>query len=384
MHPPRSATSPSLVALALSALLAALPLHGLEAQQTARDTAAAPAAEEPTFNPIVHAMVFGDATYLATERKIPSGFLMGQAVGHLVVGLTDRLAYFGEVTLTSQPTGYAVELERSILRYDFTDALKLSVGRYHTPIGYWNTAFHHGTWLQTTVSRPEMVKYGSQFVPTHFVGSMVEGSLSSDGLGLGYMLGAGNGRASTISRAGDAGDPNSGRAITASLSARPAALFGLLLGGGYYRDRVSPATGPAADEGISSAYITWQHESPEFIAEYVDVRHMPVLGGATTGNHGYYVQLAYRLPGAARQFKPYARTEKLVTSSADVIFAPLALGYTGTLGGVRYDFAPFAALKAEFRREQFQGHEWTNGAYLNASFTIPNLVGGDSNPMTHL
>lgn len=367
--------------VALLALSAILPAS---AQRATPDTASAPPANAP-FNPTVHAMFFGDASYVATDRAIPSGFVIGQAVGHLIASLTDRLAFFGEVTLSSQPAGgYTIELERSILRYDVNDALKLSGGRYHTPIGYWNTAFHHGTWLQTTVARPEMVKYGSQFIPTHFVGAMAEGSVPAGDLGLGYMLGVGNGRASTISRAGDAGDPNSGRAITAAISAQPVALFGLQVGGGYYRDRVTPTAGAAANEGISSAYVAWQRESPELIAEYADVRHTPIAGGNTADNHAFYVQVAYRLPGAASQFKPYARTEKLVTSSSDVVFAPLALGYTGTLGGVRYDFAPFAALKAEFRREQFQGKEWTKSAYLNVSFTIPNVIGGDSAPMGHL
>lgn len=373
----------SLGSATLMALLTLAPLRDGSAQRAVADTTAAEPASEPTFNPVVHAMIFGDASYLATDRAIPSGFLLGQAVGHVVASLTDRLAFFGEVTLSSQPTGYGVEVERSILRYDVTDALKLSAGRYHTPVGYWNTAFHHGTWLQTSVSRPEMVKYGSQFIPTHFVGAMAEGNLPGGELGLGYMLGVGNGRGTTISRAGDAGDPNSGRAIAGALTARPAALFGLVLGGGYYRDRVTPATGPAADEGIASAFVAWQRESPEFIAEYADVRHTPATGGDAADNHASYVQVGYRLPGIAHAFKPYLRTEKVVTSASDVIFAPLSLGYTGTLGGVRYDFAPFAALKAEFRSEQFQGREWTKSVYLNMSFTIPNVVGGDAEPMAH-
>ena len=376
---------PSLRSATVVALIALCPIHLASAQRTAPDTTSPPSTSATLFSPTVRAMFFGDASYVASDRAIPSGFVMGQAVGHLIASLTDRLAFFGEVSLSAQPAGgYTIELERSMLRYDVSDALKLSGGRYHTPIGFWNTAYHHGTWLQTTVARPEMVKYGSQFIPTHFVGAMAEGNVPVGELGLGYMLGVGNGRASTISRAGDAGDPNSGRAITAAVSARPAALFGLQLGGGYYRDRVTPATGPDANEGISSAYVAWQGESPELIAEYADVRHTPVAGGNTADNHAFYVQVAYRLPGAASQFKPYARTEKLVTSSGDVIFAPLALGYTGTLGGVRYDFAPFAALKAEFRREQFQGKEWTKSFYLNVSFTIPNVIGGDSEPMGHL
>lgn len=373
----------SLRRVALAALVSFVPLAVASAQRTSADTTTAPAAASaPVFNPTVHAMVFGDASYLATERSIPSGFVMGQAVGHLIASLTDRLAYFGEVTLSPQPTGYTVELERSILRYDFTDAFKLSGGRFHTPIGFWNTAFHHGTWLQTTVSRPEMVKYGSQFIPTHFVGAMTEGNVPVGNFGLGYSFGVGNGRASIISRAGDAGDPTSNRAVTASLSLRPSMLYGLQFGGSYYKDRVAPATGGAADEGISSAYVAWQHESPELIAEYIDVRHTPV-GAGTDDNHGFYVQGAYRLPGAAHDFKPYARTERIVTSPNDPVFLPLALGYVGNLGGVRYDFAPFAALKAEFRSEHFQGKPWTKSFLLNASFTIPSLFPGDAEPMVH-
>jgi len=38
-----------------------------------------------------------------------------------------------------------------LIRYDYNDFFKLSFGRYHTPINYWNTAFHHGLWLQTTI-----------------------------------------------------------------------------------------------------------------------------------------------------------------------------------------------------------------------------------------
>ncbi len=376
---------PTLTSLAIWALL---PSASLVAQQPGASSAPAPAAakDADAFSPSAHVMVFGDATYLATDRAIPSGFLIGQTVGHLIASLTERLAYFGEVTASSSSSGYSVEVERSILRYDVADALKISGGRYHTPVGYWNTNYHHGTWLQTTVARPEMVKYGSQFIPTHFVGAMAEGTVPAGDLGLGYIVGVGNGRGATISRAGDAGDANSNRAWTAAVSVRPSSLFGLQAGAGYYSDRLStPApTVVTAKEGIASGYVAWQRERPEFIAEYALVRHTPVSGGATTSNHGYYVQLGYRLPGDASAWKPYVRTEEVVTSPTDAIFTPLALGYKGTLGGLRYDFAPYAALKLEYRREQFQGKEWSNGVYLNASFTIPGLGSGEGNPMGHI
>jgi hypothetical protein len=365
---------PLAVAVAFTCLAFAPRAH---AQDT---TSTQPAPQAMPAMPVVRAMLFGDATYLATDRKIPAGFQLGQMVGHVIVSFDDRLNYFGEFSATAQPTGYAFEVERSILRYDFSDAVKLSVGRYHTPVGYWNTAFHHGTWLQTTVSRPEMIKFGSQLIPTHFVGAFAEGNLPSEQLGLQYMAGVGNGRGSVISRAGDAGDVNGNRAWTLALSARPAALFGMQVGADYYHDRVSETAGPQATEGISSAYVAWQRERPEFIAEYAMIDHTPVTGGATTHNHAGYVQLAYRLTGAARQWKPYVRAERTTIARGDVIFAPLDLGYDGGIAGVRYDFTSFAALKAEYRRERFETHDWSNGAYVQASFTVPDLGGGDHNP----
>jgi hypothetical protein len=343
---------------------------------------AASAAQDAPPTIAVHALLFGDASYVTTDRKIPAGFSLGQLVGHINASLSDRLTFFGELSATAQSTGYAFEVERSILRYDFSDVFKISAGRYHTPIGFWNTAFHHGAWLQTTVSRPEMIKFGSQLIPTHFVGAFAEGNLPSGDLGLGYMLGVGNGRGATISRGGDAADVNGSRALSASIYARPASLYGVQVGAGYYHDRVTPATTPGATEGIASAYVASERERPEFIAEYARIDHSPLAGGPTTSNNTGYAQLAYRLTGDARAFKPYVRAERISTAANDVVYAPLALGYTGLIGGTRYDFASYAALKGELRREKFQGASWSNGLYLQVSFTVPDLGGGDG-PMTH-
>jgi hypothetical protein len=332
-------------------------------------------------SPTVHALLFGDATYIATDRKIPAGFSLGQLVGHINASLDDHLTFFSELSATAQPTGYAFEVERSILRYDFNDAVKLSVGRYHTPIGYWNTAFHHGSWLQTTVSRPEMIKFGSQLIPTHFVGAFAEGNLPSGNLGLSYMIGVGNGRGNTISRGGDAGDVNGSRAVSVSLFARPISIFGLQAGAGYYHDRVTPPLIAGANEGISSAYVAWERERPEVIVDYARIDHDPLGAGPSTTNHAGYAQLGYRLTGAAHEWKPYVRAERVSTAANDVIYGPLDLGYTGFIAGTRYDFAEYAALKAEVRREKFQGFGWSRGLYVQAAFTVPDLGGGDHNSM---
>ena len=188
-----------------------------------------------------------------------------------------------------------------ILRFDQSDRLKVSFGRYHTPINYWNTAFHHGQWLQTTIARPEMIQFGGRFLPVHFVGGLVEGSVPAGGLNLNYKAGVGNGRASVISRGGDAGDINGDRAWLANVFAKPDTVFGLEFGGSVYGDSVTLADAREFHEQIVSGYVVWQKEDPELIAEFAGVRHR-------RGRHGDATHLEPRVstcrrPTGCRSFK---------------------------------------------------------------------------------
>lgn len=94
------------------------------------------------------------------------------------------------------PFGAPARLRRRQLRGDgkprYNDHLKVSVWRYHAPVAYCSTACHRGSWLQTTIFRPDMFKE-EWFQPDHFVGAFVEGTLLSRA-GLGYIAGYGNGR----------------------------------------------------------------------------------------------------------------------------------------------------------------------------------------------
>src|SRR5881396_2667934 len=203
----------------------------------------------------------------ATDQKgNHSGFSEGQFTMHLVSALAPKVNFFGEVTLTARPdagigappaTGFNAEVERSIIRFDQSDMFKVSFGRYHTPINWWNTSFHHGQWLQTTVSRPEMVQFGGRFIPVHFVGALVEGTVPARGLNLSYNAGLGNGRGPVISRAGDAGDSDNNRAWLANISARPDAVYGLQFGGAVYQDRINVADDLGFREWITSAHVVW-------------------------------------------------------------------------------------------------------------------------------
>jgi hypothetical protein len=297
--------------------------------------------------------------------------------------LSDRVSYFGEISFTARSDaglgsprtpGFDAEIERSIIRYDYSDYLKLSFGRYHTPINYWNTAYHHGQWLQTSISRPEMTQFGGSFIPVHFIGGLVEGAIPAGGLNLNYNAGVGNGRSNVLSRGGDFGDVNNNKAWLANAFIKPDGIEGLQVGGSVYRDKTSlvRAVGPGEfNETIAAAHVVYLGRGPEVIAEVANARHERTAGSLGTANSlAWYGQFAYRIPAMNRLWKPYYRYEWIRVPVADEMFRGFVPGLRGSTLGVRYDFTSFAAMKFEFRSITRPGQPRFNGGFVQTSFTF--------------
>jgi hypothetical protein len=349
-------------------------MAGMDHPQTSNTaTQEAAVQEAETHYPSLAIRGFGDVDFSATDQKGSlSGFNLGQFDLHLASPLSRKVSYFGEITFTAQPASYSVEVERTIIRYDYDDYFKLSFGKYHTPISYWNTAFHHGTWLQTTITRPEMVKIGGIFIPVHFVGLLSEGSIPSGGLHLAYQVGLGNGRSVPISRAGDGGDFNNNRAFLANVFARPAGLYGFQLGGSFYRDEFRVANGHNVREWIASTHIIWTKESPEFLAEFANSHHQDLMTAQVFNTPAFYVQVAYRLPWFERSLKPYYRYDYVQPLPLELIPAgALGTEYKGSTVGIRYDISNFAAFKSEYRYfRRLTSEPRVNGVFFQTSFTF--------------
>jgi hypothetical protein len=302
---------------------------------------------------------FADVNFSAMEHvEGPRGFSLGQLALHFTSELSPRVTFFGEISFTARSdagtgtppaTGFNTEVERLILRFDQSDRLKVSFGRYHTPINYWNTAFHHGQWLQTTIARPEMIQFGGRFLPVHFVGGLVEGSIPAGGWNLNYKGGVGNGRASVISRAGDPGDSNGDRAWLGNVFSKPDKPFGIEFGGSIYDDVVTLSDAREFRERIVSGYAVWNKENPEIIFEIAGVRHEATATSLVTWSQGYYIQTAYRLPAFNRVLKPYYRFEHIGIDDDDGMFTTVPRLDDSSIVGVRYDASLFAAIKGEYR-----------------------------------
>lgn len=324
---------------------------------------------------------FGNVDFSAQNRSEGArGFSEGQFVLHLAAALSPRVNFFGELSFTpradagtSSPpaTGFNAEVERVIIRFDHSDRLKVSFGRYHTPINWWNTAYHHGAWLQTTINRPEMTQFGGRVIPVHFVGALVEGGVPAGGVTLHYQAGVGNGRGNVISRGGDAGDNDARPAYVLNVFAKPDKMFNLQAGGSLYIDRVSVPGQPQFDERITAGHVIWQREDPEVIAEVAHIRHQRVsTPSPSTSSLAYYVQAAYRLTGRAHLWKPYYRFEHIDVDTTDSVFAGVP-SLDGSTLGVRFDISTYAAIKSEVRaRRRVENQPRTNGWFLQICFTF--------------
>ncbi|MFT5124180.1 MAG: hypothetical protein ACI9TH_003555 [Kiritimatiellia bacterium] len=302
---------------------------------------------------------FADINYAerSNDKTDSSNFSQGQLTLHLTSPISDHFTFFSEITMTasgaaatdSHEDTYDLEVQRGVIKYTHSDLLNLSAGRYHTPINYWNKTYHHGLWLQTPVTRPEMIRFGGGFIPDHFEGALAEGSHGSTLGRFGYTLGVGNGRSEVITRAGDRVDVNENRAWVAGVSASPRVPGDLEFGISTYVDKIEQEEGAPVDEAIYDAYLVWQIMAIEFFAEFAEVQHEPTDAMmADTDSDAYTVMLAYTLPAYEGILTPYVRFDDLSIHNEDTVFAGLR-DVEGYSVGIRVDAADLLALKFEYR-----------------------------------
>ena len=303
------------------------------------------------FAPQFKIHLFADMKYAAVDTLgSRNGFSLGQFDLFGRSDLSDAMSVIAEATLTALPRNtFSAHLERLLLTYSPTDVFAASVGRYHTGIGYYNTAYHHGTWFQTATGRPLMYNIDGDIgvIPIHTLGVSTTGAVPSGSLGLHYLAEVGSGRAGQASAAAatqPALNDNNTLSLNGALWIRPDAIDGLQLGVSVYHDRLTFADTSKAldDETIAAAHIIYKTDVLELMTEGMVMRHDPRGAVAATDSHGYYAQASRRF-GSVR---PYARMDYLDIPRTDPLFAFLGRRF-GPSAGVRYDFQPLAALKLQ-------------------------------------
>ncbi len=311
---------------------------------------------------------FADVGWSQVRHPAP-GQKSAFAVGSLDFYLTPEL---GKVrTLVELNVGVEsegeteIDLERAQLGYAFSDQLTLWLGRFHTPFGYWNMAFHHGAQIQPSVSRPRLLDFEDDggILPVHTTGLWGTGSLRLPTGRLSYHLYTGNG-----TRLHDgaldpnpSGDDNGNRVVGFALQNRfSGALDGLTVGINGLRQSVSAYDATDAllartRLAMVGAHAVYDNEGWELIAEGYRLRNTDLSG--TTGSHDSSAGYLHLSRNIADRWTPYLRLERASLDQADNYFALNANGrsYTRQVLGLRYDTDPRAALKFEWNRTRDEG-----------------------------
>jgi hypothetical protein len=199
----------------------------------------------------------------------------------LTARLNDKASVLSEITFEEHDAQeFGVDLERLLFKYDYNDHLRMSFGRYHTGIGYYNVAFHSGSWLQTTAERRLIMEFADNggVLPTQAVGVSFTGSIPSGRLGLNYIAEYGSSDTVRPDLAnGPAEDENNSNHINVGLFARPDSIPGLQIGGAIYHDRISDSTrGPSVKLGqtIVNGHMVCVRQGIEFLSECFLIRHV--------------------------------------------------------------------------------------------------------------
>lgn len=169
------------------------------------------------------------------QKKLSTGDVI-PAINVFYTTDYQRFRFLGEWLVSSKTHN----LERFQLGLHIGDESTLWLGRFHNPIGYWNMQFHHGAFLQSTISRPGIMAFETAggVIPNHLTGFLWEGVHQLDEGGVYYTIGAGAGP--QINRGLEAFN-----LVEPAGSHRPAASFRL----GY-----QPVSFGVDEYGISGAY----------------------------------------------------------------------------------------------------------------------------------
>jgi hypothetical protein len=292
---------------------------------------------------------FADVAFrVSNEDGTPSTFSIGQLDLFITSRLASDLSLISEVVFEADDDNrYTLDVERLLLQFSPSDYFDIGVGRYHTGIGFYNNAYHHGAWFQTALGRPQLFKFEDDggILPVHGVGITARGRIPSGKLGLRWIAEVANGRRyGTAEAVQVVQDDSSYKAVNVGFLLRPESVPGFQTGLSVYHDKPASQVG-RVDQSIIAAHVVYKSGVFEQLNEVVFVRDTPTGEARTSTTTGFYTQFSRRFD----RLSPYIRYEHLDVPQDDPLFGTLG-GVSGPSIGVRYDFRDLAALKIQWDR----------------------------------
>ena len=326
---------------------------------------------------------FGDINFHGDSFKgDTTSFTLGQLNLFVTSDISEKFKFLSEIVFEGGPdniygvfrgenNAFAVDVERYLLQYSYNDYFNVSVGRFHTAIGYYNTAYHHSTWFQTATGRPFLFQFEDRggILPIHTVGASVSGLIPSGALGLHYVAEVGNGRASRAPLVEEPVqnviDDQNHKAFNLALFARPEAIRGLQAGFSVYRDLLAPVGSPRIGETILAAHAIYIRPNFEWLNEAMVVRHAPLGQSHVFQTPGFYTQISKRF-GA---YRPYFRYQYVNAAANEPIFPDVGR-QQGPSAGIRFDASESVALKLQYDYTTIRNQQAINALAMQVGFTF--------------
>lgn len=307
----------------------------------------------------------------------PTGFGVGSIDLYMTPKLGGNVRTLMELVFEYDRVGdLGTDLERTQIGYAFNDQATVWLGRFHTPYGYWQTAYHHGQQIQPSLLRPRFIDFEDKggILPAHTTGVWATGGFQMAGGKLVYDAYVGNTPRIIPNSAlgnGNLGnlDPNNAGFSNTSLTAGgklaynfiSGALDGLQLGIHGLRSQVhinsnygNNPTGPSTGEvelNMAGGYLYYNNYDWEIISELYGFMNHDRSSG--TGSHNSWAGFVHAGHSFDR-WTPYVRLEKASTSKTDPYFNAMAYGYAYSreAAGLRFDVNTQSALKMELNYTQ--------------------------------
>jgi hypothetical protein len=316
---------------------------------------------------------FGDVDLQAGNSGQSNGFQLGIFNLLMTSRVSDDVGFLGELVMEVGSNGtFQVEPERALLAYTPNDYFHANLGRYHTGIGYYNNAYHHGAaFLQTATGRPLLFAFDDQggVLPIHKIGLSLTGRVPSGALGLNYIAEMGYGPSSHagMDMSGSnqmmtVTDGHNGRAFNLGFFARPLPWHPVQFGFDVYHADRTPMGMPSFGENIYAGHFVYLAPSFEFLNEAALIRHSSDMM-SSFNTLGFYTQLSQKW----RAWRPFVRYNYLNAPEMEPIFMNTGR-QNGPTGGLRYDVNESVALKLQFDHLDRRGLSAINTVTMQTSF----------------
>jgi hypothetical protein len=326
---------------------------------------------------------FGDVSLHGdTQQGDTTSFSLGQLDLFVTSDVSDKFRFISEIVFeggpdniygntAGEPNSFTVDVERYLLQYSHNDYFNISAGRGHTAIGYYNTAYHHSTWLQTTTGRPFLFEFEDRggILPVHMIGVSASGLIPSGSLGLHYVAEVGNGRASRTPLQEEPVqneiDDQNHKAFNFAVFARPEAVPGLQAGFSVYNDLLAPANSPRINETILAAHAVLIRPKYEWLNEALLDRHTISGTSVSFNTPGFYTQVSKQFG----LYRPYFRYQYVNAANNEPVFPDVELQHGPSLG-LRFDASESVALKFQYDYTFLRYQPNVTGLTLQLGFTF--------------